>query len=165
MFPLALAALPRKQPVKMPEDVGTQEPHGMALSAQSEFRQLDQPAPVKRYQEILSPRECARFVRLRIPSAAHMLRRQPPDRSQGPSFPKGRGVQFKGPLPSIATMPSAITKWIGTVAQRSRMLSWMPFQCRVFFGQAGAGALYKPLAAPTGYLCAWRAGNVLLGCE
>ena len=37
--------------------------------------------------------------------------------------PSGRGVQLRGPLPSIATMPSAITKWTGTVAQRSRMLS------------------------------------------
>src|ERR1017187_1793693 len=38
-------------------------------------------------------------------------------------FPRGRGVPLSGPFPSIATMPSAITKWIGTVAHRSRMLS------------------------------------------
>jgi hypothetical protein len=38
-------------------------------------------------------------------------------------FPRSRGVPCSGPLPSIALMPSAITKWIGTVAQISRMLS------------------------------------------
>src|SRR5664279_2965161 len=29
----------------------------------------------------------------------------------------------RGPLPSLATMPSAMTRWIGMVAHRSRMLS------------------------------------------
>ena len=38
-------------------------------------------------------------------------------------LPSGRGVPFRGPFPSIATMPSAITKWMGTVAHKSRMLS------------------------------------------
>ena len=56
-------------------------------------------------------------------------------------FPMGRGVPLSGPFPSIATMPSAITKWIGTVAHRSRMLSWMPFQCRIFFGHLLASDL------------------------
>ena len=38
-------------------------------------------------------------------------------------FPRSRGVPCSGPFPSMAVMPSAITKWIGTVAQISRMLS------------------------------------------
>src|SRR5258707_15685787 len=35
----------------------------------------------------------------------------------------------------MATTPSAMTKCIGAVAQISRMLRWMPFQCRTFLGQ------------------------------
>src|ERR1035441_10336377 len=30
-------------------------------------------------------------------------------------FPSGRGLPLSGPLPSIATIPSAITKWTGTL--------------------------------------------------
>ena len=34
-------------------------------------------------------------------------------------FPRRRAAPLRGPLPSVATMPSAITKWIGTVAHKS----------------------------------------------
>ncbi len=50
-------------------------------------------------------------------------------------LPSVRGVPFSGPLPSIAMTASAITKLMGTVAQTSRMLCWMPLQWRMFFGQ------------------------------
>jgi len=36
--------------------------------------------------------------------------------SAGTIFPRQRDVLWKGPFPSIATMPSAITKWTGTAA-------------------------------------------------
>src|ERR1035437_10856327 len=34
----------------------------------------------------------------------------------------------------MAMTPSAMTKCTGAVAQISRMLRWMPFQCRTFLG-------------------------------
>ena len=37
-------------------------------------------------------------------------------------LPKGRGIPLSGPLPFIATIPSAMTKWTGTVAQISSVL-------------------------------------------
>ena len=38
-------------------------------------------------------------------------------------FPRERELPFGGRCLSMATMPSAITKWIGTVVHISRMLS------------------------------------------
>src|SRR6516164_8551751 len=52
-----------------------------------------------------------------------------------PIRPSSLAVPCSGPLPSIATMPSAITKCAGIVLLISRMLRSIPFQCSTFFGQ------------------------------
>ncbi len=83
------------------------------------FRGIRRLAPDKKTRQGFSP-----INRAHVKSAAS-------GSSDRTMRPRVRADPFSGPLPSIAMIPSAITKWTGTAALISRMLRSIPFQCRM----------------------------------